>query len=218
MKKPQLVIFDSDGLMINTEFLWKEAYEEVAEMYNAPIIRDEFFTKAIGLANIEFKNLVEECLYMYDNRQEMVENIREKGFALIEEKTECMPGIIELLDYLDEEKIMKAVATTTPKDHAELRLKKAGLFDRFPYIVCGDQIKRRKPYPDCYLTVIEHMNVKAEDALVLEDSVYGVEAAYNAKIPCIMVPSVQKPGPKQEKEAMMIVDSLFDVLDYLKSL
>ena len=62
------------------------------------------------------------------------------------------------------------------------------------------------------------MNVKAEDALVLEDSVYGVEAAYNAKIPCIMVPSVQKPGPKQEKEAMMIVDSLFDVLDYLKSL
>ena len=76
MKKPQLVIFDSDGLMINTEFLWKEAYEEVAEMYNAPIIRDEFFTKAIGLANIEFKNLVEECLYMYDNRQEMVENIR----------------------------------------------------------------------------------------------------------------------------------------------
>lgn len=218
MKRPELIIFDVDGLMINTEFLWKEAYEEVAKIYNAPEVIDEFFINVVGLANVEYQKAIDKYLYMYENRREMVEKIREIGFKLIEEKTECMPGLHELLDYIEEEKIPKAIATTTPKQHAQLRLKKADLIDRFSYIVYGDEIKNRKPDPECYLNVINHMNVKAENALVLEDSVYGVEAAYNAKIPCIMVPSLQMPSEKQKKEAFMIVESLYDVLEYLKSL
>ena len=76
MKRPELIIFDVDGLMINTEFLWKEAYEEVAKIYNAPEVIDEFFINVVGLANVEYQkailapDFVERCnenqfLYLY---------------------------------------------------------------------------------------------------------------------------------------------------------
>jgi HAD superfamily hydrolase (TIGR01509 family) len=216
MNRPELIIFDVDGLMINSEFLWKEAHVIVGEKHHIPELAGDFFEKGMGLNNVEFQRHVDKDLKKYPNKDELMSEVREIGLKLIDEKLEPMPGLKELLDHIDKEGILKGVATATPRQATEYRLEKLGLLDRFPYIICGNELTKRKPDPECYLKVLDHFQIAAEKALVLEDSIYGVEAAYRAKIPCIMVPSIQMPQEKQHREAMMIADSLYDVLDYLK--
>ena len=71
---------------------------------------------------------------------------------------------------------------------------------------------KRKPHPEIYQKVIHHFGVDSKKALVLEDSVVGVEAAYRADIPCIMVPDLIAPQETQKQQAIAIVSSLHDVI------
>ena len=95
-----------------------------------------------------------------------------------------------MLDYLEQHHIKMAVATTTRRELTEQRLKKIGVYDRFDYVLCGDEVTKRKPDPEIYLSVLKKMDTDARNALVLEDSGVGVEAAYRAGIDCIQVPDL----------------------------
>ena len=217
MERLKLVIFDVDGLMLDTEFKWLEAHERFARENGLPQMGRELFLKSMGLSSKDFKKILEEEIS--DPRVEgWMEEIRRNALQMIEDEVGVMPGLLELLDLLEEKGIDKAVATATNRERTQKRLKKLGLYDRFSYILCGDEITKKKPDPEPYLKVLEHMDCRAEDALVLEDSIYGVESAYRAGIPCIMVPSLHEPGEKQKKETIMICDSLLDVRDYIRTL
>ena len=109
-----------------------------------------------------------------------------------------------------------AVATTTRRELTEQRLKKIGVFDRFDYVLCGDEVTKRKPNPEIYETVLKKMGVTNKNALVLEDSVVGVEAAYRAGIDCIQVPDLIAPTEVQEKQTICIVRDLTEARDYIK--
>ena len=98
----------------------------------------------------------------------------------------------------------------------EQRLKKIGVFDRFDYVLCGDEVTKRKPNPEIYETVLKKMGVTNKNALVLEDSVVGVEAAYRAGIDCIQVPDLIAPTEVQEKQTICIVRDLTEARDYIK--
>ncbi len=95
------------------------------------------------------------------------------------------------------------------------RLTRVNLINRFDYVLCGDEVVKRKPNPEIYQKVLKYFDVSPKDALVLEDSFVGVEAAYKAQIPCIMVPDLLPPQSKQKKETVAIVSSLKDVMKYL---
>ena len=211
MKKPELVIFDVDGLMLNTEFLWMKAHEAIATRYGVPEVGRAMFIASVGLTAEDFNRVADECMANVDNRYELLEYVRIEGTQLLEEQLDVMPGLLNLLAYLDRMQIAKAVATTTFREKTYERLDRMGLLDRFDYILCGDEVHKRKPDPEIYCKVISHFNVKPENALVLEDSVYGVESACRAGIPCIMIPSVVPPADKQRKEASAIAESLHDV-------
>ena len=214
MKNYRLVIFDVDGLMLNTEFLWLQAHERFARENNLPQMGKELFLKSMGLSRKDFQKILEEDVN--DPRaEEWMNQIRKDALKMIEEEVEPMPGLIELLDLLEELNIDRAIATATFRQLTEQRLKKLGICDRFSCILCGDEITKRKPDPEPYLKVLEKTGCEAKDALVLEDSIYGVESAYRAGIDCIMVPSLHEPGEKQEKETVMICRSLYDVRDYI---
>ena len=122
----------------------------------------------------------------------------------------------EILDFLDAYHIKKAVATTTRRELTEERLKRVGVYDRFDYVLCGDEVINRKPDPEIYLSVLKKMATDARNALVLEDSVVGVEAAYRAGIDCIQVPDIIAPTDVQKKQTIYTAKDLIEAKDYIK--
>ena len=112
MKKPELVIFDVDGLMLNTEFLWMKAHEAIAARYGVPEVGREMFIASVGLTAEDFNRVADECMANVGNRYELLEYVRIEGTQLLEEQLDVMPGLLNLLAYLDRMQIAKAVATT----------------------------------------------------------------------------------------------------------
>ncbi len=213
---PKLVIFDVDGLMLDTEARWQEAWQIKGEQYGIPDLGKKTFLKCVGRNGAEVEAIIYEDLKDYENPLEILKEVRAYGSQLLDERIDIKKGLVELLEFLKSQSISIAVATATIKTTTYERLSRLHLLDYFDYILCGDEVQLRKPHPEIYQKVIEHFHVLPQEAMVLEDSYVGVEAAYRAHIPCVMIPDLAMPQDKQKQETMAIVSSLLDVIDLLK--
>ena len=203
----KLVIFDVDGLLLNTEFVWDTVWKNVADKYNEPRFYD-LHKYAVGITGKETEDLITNNLSDVENPLQMLQEARNIGVQLLKTEVDVMPGAVELLDYLKARNFSLAVATTTPRNLTMERLKQTGLIDYFQVIVCGDEVKRRKPDPEIYTTVLMKMHCAAEDAIVFEDTGYGITAAFNANIRPVMVPSVRQPNDDEKAMCFDIIDNL----------
>lgn len=212
MKKKKAVIFDVDGLMLNTEFVWLECWMKVGEDHGIPEY-GPLFHKAVGTTGKDIEDMLDRELphIPEEERRQLMKDVRKYGSKVTDDELEKMPGLVELLDYLQDKGYRIAVATTTSRDLTEHRLKKENIYDRFEYILCGDEVVKRKPDPEIYQNVLKTMDLLPEDVLVLEDTGYGVSAAYAAGCDVIMVPSVNEPTKNEEDKAYAIVNDLFAV-------
>lgn len=217
--KPRLVIFDVDGLMLDTEARWQEAWQRTGEKYGIKDLGTNVFLKCVGRTGKVVEDTVKEELTHYDvNPLAILEECRNLGTKLLDERIDVKPGIYQLLDFLDDMTIQKAVATTTKRTLTNERLTRLGLINRFDYILCGDEVIQRKPNPEIYQKVIQHFNISPKEAIVLEDSFVGVEAAYRAQIPCVMIPDLLPPQSKQKEETIAILGSLEEAVEFLKKM
>lgn len=211
----ELVIFDVDGLMIDTESVWKNAFDKAGDKYGIPNLGDTLFPSLIGKRLEDEQGLLDRLLPS-DIQNQLINEWRQIGLGSLEREVPVKPGLYEMLDYLEQHHIKMAVATTTRRELTEQRLKKIGVYNRFDYVLCGDEVTKRKPDPEIYLSVLHKMNTKAENAIVLEDSSVGVEAAYRAGIDCIQVPDLIAPTEVQEKQTICIVKDLMEARDYIQ--
>ena len=211
----ELVVFDVDGLMIDSESVWKEAFDKAGDKYGISNLGDALFSKLVGKRLEDEKEAIDEHIPS-EIQEELLDEWREIGLRSLEREVPVKPGLYEILDFLEENQIKMTVATTTRRELTEQRLKKIGVFDRFDYVLCGDEVTKRKPNPEIYETVLKKMGVTNKNALVLEDSVVGVEAAYRAGIDCIQVPDLIAPTEVQEKQTICIVRDLTEARDYIK--
>ena len=211
----ELVVFDVDGLMIDTESVWKNAFDKAGDKYGIPNLGDTLFPSLIGKRLEDEQELLDRLLPS-DIQNQLINEWRQIGLGSLEREVPVKPGLYEMLDYLEQHHIKMAVATTTRRELTEQRLKKIGVYDRFEYVLCGDEVSKRKPDPEIYLSVLHKMNTKAENAIVLEDSSVGVEAAYRAGIDCIQVPDLIAPTEVQEKQTICIVKDLMEARDYIQ--
>ena len=203
----KLVIFDVDGLLLNTEFVWDTVWKNVADKYNEPRFYN-LHKYAVGITGKETEDLITNNLPDVENPLLMLQEARNTGAQLLKTEVDVMPGAFELLDYLKARNFSLAVATTTPRNLTMERLKQTGLIDYFQVIVCGDEVKRRKPDPEIYTTVLMKMHCAAEDAIVFEDTGYGITAAFNANIRPVMVPSLRQPNDDEKAMCFDIIDNL----------
>lgn len=210
--RPELVIFDVDGLMLDTEARWQEAWQKAGEEYGIDNLGTTTFLKCVGRSGKVVEDIVYQDLSYLENPYAVLDKARSYGIQLLDERIDPKPGIYELLDLLDGLGIKKAVATATTRELTLKRLTELKLIDYFDYLLCGDEVTLRKPNPEIYNKVIDHFKIEPRKALVLEDSVVGVEAAYKANIPCIMVPDLIAPSDKQKHETIAIVSSLHDII------
>jgi HAD superfamily hydrolase (TIGR01509 family) len=128
------------------------------------------------------------------------------------------PGLVELLDWLEANAIVKVVATSTRHARARAKLEKTGLLRRFAALVGGDDVEHGKPAPDIFLAAIERIDCAPADALVLEDSEAGLIAAARAGIPAIGVPDLADPPDLVLGHPPLVMRSLHDVRVHLASL
>ena len=166
----ELVIFDVDGLMIDTESVWKNAFDKAGDKYGISNLGDTLFPSLIGKRLEDEQELLDRLLPS-DIQDKLLNEWRQIGLSSLEKEVPVKPGLYEMLDFLEQHHIKMAVATTTRRDLTEQRLKKIGVYDRFEYVLCGDEVTKRKPNPEIYLSVLKRMDTDARNALVLEDSV-----------------------------------------------
>ena len=211
----ELVVFDVDGLMIDTESVWKNAFDKAGDKYGIPNLGDTLFPSLIGKRLEDEQELLDRLLPS-DIQDKLLNEWRQIGLGSLEREVPVKPGLYEMLDFLEQHHIKMAVATTTRRDLTEQRLKKIRVYDRFDYVLCGDEVTKRKPDPEIYLSVLKKMHTKAENALVLEDSGVGVEAAYRAGIDCIQVPDIIAPTDVQKKQTIYTAKDLMEARDYIE--
>ena len=125
-------------------------------------------------------------------------------------------GLYQLLEYLKNNQIKMAVATSRVEKKALNWLKLANVEQYFDVKVFGDAVKNSKPEPDIFLKTIELLKVKADECVVLEDSFNGIIAAYRAKTKPIMIPDLRQPDQEIEKLLYAKCNSLNDVIIILE--
>jgi HAD superfamily hydrolase (TIGR01509 family) len=210
------VLFDMDGLMLDTERMariaWTRALSEQGfqldetnylrmvgrTVQDARVILDEIFGP-----ELPFERVFNQRQAYYD------QDIDLNGIPI-------KPGLLELLVYLEDHQIPKAVASSTPCWFASRKLERAGIDQRFKATVCGDMVERGKPAPDLFLEAARRIAQPPERCVVLEDSEAGIVAAHAAGMVPVMVPDLKQPAPEICALAYRVLPSLHEALPLME--
>lgn len=215
MKKA--VIFDMDGLMIDSERVtYNEYVKKLAELGHHDFT-EELYRNCLG------KNKQGICQVFIDHYGQdfPMDEVWDDVHVWIDESLrQYVPkkkGLVELLEYLKANNYKTIVATSSGRARVDEILKNADLTKYFDDSICGDEVTHGKPHPEIFLTACQKIDVKPEEALVLEDSEAGILAAYDGHIDVICVPDMKYPEQQFVEKVTKIVDSLDEVIDYLKA-
>lgn len=216
----QAVIFDLDGLMIDTEALHSEAHAMVIRKYGkSPKKYPNDMVHVVGKSIKENSEIIRDK-YNIDQVIEILEKEKDEAYLfLLKSKTiSIMPGFKTLLILLAKYKIKAAIGSSGVRKGIFIILKKLGLENKFSVIISKENVKRAKPAPDIFLLAAKKLKVSPKYCLVLEDSQSGVEAGKNAGMKVIAVPN-KYTSYQDFSKADKIVKSLNDVtLSLIKNL
>lgn len=188
MQKIQAIIFDLDGLMVDTEPMARRSWEMVIDDFGQRL--DELtFQQMIGLRRMDSAILVLEKLDLDLTPDELLERKEIYLAELLANRTPIMPGLRRLVEELKQRKLPWGVATSSPMSYAELILKNLDLVADCQAIASGDEVQHGKPAPDVYLLAAERLAISPECCLALEDSSPGVKAAVAAGMLTVAVPN-----------------------------
>src|SRR5262245_26172730 len=212
------VILDMDGLMLDTEAIYKRAWQNAAFQCGYTL-DDGFYFTLIGQPNPACEAALME---RYGEGFPLTE-FRACWSDLWRTEVESSgipmkPGLIELLSFLSEVQIPTAIATSSDRDYANFSLRAAGLGGRFNQIVTGDQVAHGKPAPDIYIESARRLSARPEHCVAIEDSDAGVLAANAAGMITLMVPDLKAPSAAARSAAFRVLASLLDAKTQIETL
>lgn len=210
------VIFDMDGLLLDSESLAMQALIESGRALGYEMSM-EFCRRMIGVPADGCRTLVRENFgesfpsdAFFDGQEVALRRMVDAGKLTLKE------GVIPLLDLLDNLHLPRAIATSSSRIRTDHHLKLVGLFERFDAIVTRDDVYRGKPDPEPYLKAAEALKVPPSRCLALEDSHSGARAAYAAHIRVIVVPDLLEPSEDVREKAWAVVETLHEVAAFLQ--
>ena len=214
---PRAVVFDMDGLLLDTEVLYREVMAEAcSELGHEMAV--EFHSRLIGVP----KDRGAQILLGHFGPDFPLAVFHERTAAAFAARCEkAIPvkkGAHELLRELDRRNIPAAVATSTHREAALAHLKKAGLLDLLATVVTRDDVEHGKPHPDSFLTAARRLEVDPTTCWALEDSHNGVRAAHAAGLATIMIPDLLEPTEEISKLCVAVLPSLPHVLGQITQL
>ena len=209
------VIFDMDGVIIDTEPLLAKYWQQAAREFGFPMEYEQALQLRSCSEKYASPYLKKTFGESFDYRtvrarrkELMNEDIEKNG--IVKKK-----GIDEALDYLDSTDLIKAVATATDLERAEKYLKLVGLYRRFDVICCGSMVKNGKPDPDIYFLAAEKIGVPPDRCIAVEDSPNGIKSAYSAGMHPVMIPDLTQPDEELSKLLFKKLSSLSELPDIL---
>lgn len=179
------VIFDMDGVLVDSEPVYQEATINVLDSLNIKATQDDLL-KLAGGSSLHFNKFIQDvskgsiscedfnkvCDQYYLDNPVKYEKI-------------MFPHVRETLDYLKDKGYILALASSSKDYEIDNVLKRCDLKDYFKLIISGEVFKESKPNPEIYLTCIKRLNLEAKECVAIEDSEYGIEAAKKAGLICI---------------------------------
>jgi HAD superfamily hydrolase (TIGR01509 family) len=215
-RRPAAVIFDMDGLIFDTEALYRDAMMETmaAAGLDLPL---EIYLGSVGLPADGTRAYF---MRHYGGRCDP-DAIWARASArfrdLVDTQLCLKAGVVELLDLLDRLALPRAIATSSKRESVAHHLAAHGLTHRFHAVVAAGDYAKGKPAPDPYLAAAARLDVAPALCLALEDSHNGVRAAHAAGMTTIMVPDLLDPTAEMESLCHRIARDLNEVADLLRA-
>lgn len=211
----EAVIFDMDGLMLDTERVAQDAWRQVGTEwgYDLP---DEVYLQVIGRTAEDTARHFKATFGADFPFWEMYERKQQYLYAAVEAGIPTKPGLFELLTEIERLGLRKAVATSTARPIALKKLEKATLLPYFEAMVCGDEIVNGKPAPDIFLAAAGQLQFDPARCMVLEDSEAGVRGAHAAGMTPVMVPDLKPPTAELAALAAAVLPNLHAVVPLLR--
>ena len=211
------ILFDMDGLVLDSEVLYTRFWREAANFYGYPMTAEQ----SLGMRSLG-KDRGQPYLESLFGPGVDYTTLRNKRIELMgayvaEHGIPTKPGITQLLDYLEANGIAAAITSSSPMESIRDHLSAVNLLHRFQKLCSGHDIPNTKPAPDIYLLGAKELGLRPEECLALEDSPTGILSAYRAGCLPVMIPDLDQPGEETQKLLFAKADSLADIIDILKA-
>ena len=209
------VLFDVDGVILDTECLYSRFWMEACHFYGFPMTK----AQSLQMRSLN-KTAGQEKLRALFGPAADYTTIRQKRIELMDafvekEGVAAKPGIYTLLDALDARGIPCAITSSSPQQRLESYLTPLNLYHRFKKVISGYDVPRGKPEPDIYLRGAAELGLPPETCLALEDSPAGILSAYRAGCLPVLIPDQDTPGQDTLSLLYAKADTLTDVISLL---
>lgn len=207
----QVIIFDMDGLMFDTEKLVCQAQMKIAQSLGIPFTED-FYRESVGMSD---KECLEKYTRFYNDEEiayRLSNDYRDELYTMVTEiGVPHKPGLVPLLEHLKASGKELILASSNRHYDINLYLEKEDLAHYFLHRVSGEDVAFAKPHPAIFEKAHSLTSHPKEACLILEDSINGVRSAYSAGIDVIMVPDLVAPDPEARQKTLAIVNNLDEV-------
>lgn len=209
-----------DGVLINSEPLWKIAEKEVFSSLGVPVTDDlVHITSALTAQEV--------CAFWYEqhpwqgmNFNEVEDAVVARVIELIGQNDTKMPGVIETLQFFKNKNLKIGLASNSSHNLIEVVIDKLGIKDYFNFLSSAEDVEKGKPDPAVYIYAAKNLGVSFKECLVFEDSIIGITAAKNAGMTVVAIPAPEDFSNDKFKIADYKVSDFHSFLnsDYLKQL
>lgn len=204
------IIFDMDGLMVDTEPLARAAWDAALAPFGH-VVSDDLYTRMIGWRTLESAQMVlDDFPGLGLTRDEIIARKTAAFLQILERGVPVMPGLYDLLDAIERRDLPWGIATSTPRVLAENILGKLGVLSRLRALATGDEVIHGKPAPDLYLLAAARLGADPTRCLALEDTPIGCRAGAAAGLRVVAVPS-EGNDPAAFTCAYRVLNSLVEV-------
>ncbi len=218
MKRTVAVIFDMDGVLLDTERLMLECFRQTMEAIGEPY-RPEVYLETLGVSD---EGTLDVYAAHFGGKDRAME-IFQQFLVITEERTMAegvpvKPGAGELLGFLQTRGVLLGLASSNRRTVVEWELNQAGLLPYFQAVVCGDEVEKAKPDPEIYARAFRILGAPEAQGYAVEDAPKGVVAAKAAGLKPLFVPDLMAPGEDTVALAYRVLDSLAQVQAYFASI
>ena len=209
------VIFDLDGLLIDSEIVSYKIYKEILNQFGHSFSIEEYAQNFSGKTEVKNVTNLIDTYNLPWTVEVGLDNVLKVEDKFINEGIDLKTGVKKLLTYLKDNNLKIAIASSSTRDRALTILRQHNIVEYFDEFVFGNEIEKGKPNPDIFLKACDKISVNPEECLVLEDSELGIQAAYSANIPVICIPDMKVPNQYYLNMTKAVLSSLEKVIYYL---
>ncbi|MBR6072178.1 MAG: HAD family phosphatase [Acholeplasmatales bacterium] len=209
------IVFDMDGVIFDTERIWRDAFIKYNKKYNI-FLSEEYRKSICGKAEVLIRKELRDMNLNID-----IDNYREDIRGYVNSEIEkgnynIKDGFLDLIHYLKDKNYKIALATSSNRKRTNMLFKNKNLdINMFDYALCGDEVINGKPNPEIFIKACNHLGVDKKECYVIEDSINGIMASIDGGLIPIMVIDMIEPNDYVINNCKYIFDNLDDIKSIL---